>query len=512
MSYVLPRQSGTLLRPPAIAGLLLLAAGILFFESLTAMWSVWMTSASFAHGPLIPIAVAWLIWRQRAELERLPMTPWWPAALALAALGFGWLMGRLAGVNTAEQLAVVGMVPAIIALVLGWRVAWAIAFPLAFLFFAVPFGTGLLPTLMEWTADFTVFAVQLSGIPVLREGNSFTLPTGRWSVVESCSGIRYLLAALPIAFLYSYLSYRTYRARVLFIAMTVAIALVGNWLRAYIIVMLGHFSNMTIGVGADHLVYGWLFFAVVISIPLWLGRFIRERELDPPAATSAPVAALADDKPRPGAAAAAAAVGLAVLALWPYGAHSLRAGDHPGFDPGTLSPLLDPVGTPADPKRSYRPQYHGASAQLVGRSRSDPSVQAMIARYARQDRTAEMIHQRNRITPGEPDDPLWQVRSRSTADPRSLGGASPKGLVNEYVIAGPDGLHLVWEWFEVQDEVLNSPARVKLATAFAMLRGAGDESIAWFLWTPLDGSRDGSRSRLAAEAARLGAASSGGAR
>jgi hypothetical protein len=46
----------------------------------------------------------------------------------------------------------------------------AAAFPLAFLLLMVPNGEGLIPGLIEFTADFTVAAVQLIGIPVHREG------------------------------------------------------------------------------------------------------------------------------------------------------------------------------------------------------------------------------------------------------------------------------------------------------------------------------------------------------
>ena len=64
--------------------------------------------------------------------------------------------------------------------------------------FAVPVGEFLLPVFMEWTADFTVLALRLSGIPVYREGLQFVIPSGNWSVVEACSGIRYLIASLMV--------------------------------------------------------------------------------------------------------------------------------------------------------------------------------------------------------------------------------------------------------------------------------------------------------------------------
>ena len=82
------------------------------------------------------------------------------------------------------------------------------AFPLGFLFFAVPIGDFMLPQLMEWTADFTVLALRLSGVPVYREGLQFIIPSGAWSVVEACSGIRYMIASVTVGCLFAYLSYR----------------------------------------------------------------------------------------------------------------------------------------------------------------------------------------------------------------------------------------------------------------------------------------------------------------
>ena len=68
--------------------------------------------------------------------------------------------------------------------VLGIRVTRAMLFPLGFLFFSVPIGEFLLPTLMAHTADFTIAALRASGVPVLREGlqcSRFRMVAGRSS-------------------------------------------------------------------------------------------------------------------------------------------------------------------------------------------------------------------------------------------------------------------------------------------------------------------------------------------
>jgi len=75
------------------------------------------------------------------------------------------------------------MVPAVILALFGTAWLRVLAFPLAFLFFAVPFGEVFVPTLIDWTADFTVAALTATGIPVFREERTslFRAAAGRWS-------------------------------------------------------------------------------------------------------------------------------------------------------------------------------------------------------------------------------------------------------------------------------------------------------------------------------------------
>src|SRR5438552_85220 len=112
-------------------------------------------------------------------------------------------------------------------------------------------GEALIPPLMEWTADFTVAALQLSGIPVFREGLFFTIPSGNWSVVEGCSGVRYLIASFTVGVLFAYLSYRRAWKRLLFAAMSIIVPIIANGMRAYLIVMIAHLSNNQLAHGVD---------------------------------------------------------------------------------------------------------------------------------------------------------------------------------------------------------------------------------------------------------------------
>ena len=92
---------------------------------------------------------------------------------------------------------------------LGTGVARAILFPLMFLFFSVPFGEFMVPRMMDWTANFVVWALQVTGVPVHREGLQFVIPSGNWAVIDECSGIRYLMASFMVGALFAYLNYRS---------------------------------------------------------------------------------------------------------------------------------------------------------------------------------------------------------------------------------------------------------------------------------------------------------------
>ena len=252
----------------ASAALALALATILvcYWRTAAAMVTIWARSDTFAHGFLVPPIALWLIWRARRELLRVAPRPNWWILAPLAAAGFGWLLGELGTVNAASQFSFVAMLVLAVPAVVGVRAARTIAFPLVFLFFAVPIGEFLMPQLMEWTADVTILALRLTGIPVAREGQNFVIPSGSWAVVEACSGVRYLIASLVIGTLFAYLTYRSWVRRLTFIGFSIAVPIVANWARAYIIVMIGHLSGNKLAVGVDHLIYGWLFFGLVILI------------------------------------------------------------------------------------------------------------------------------------------------------------------------------------------------------------------------------------------------------
>ena len=298
MTAVLERAAPPVAWPRLLPGLALLAVLLwLFRDTATAMVGIWIRSETFQHAFLVPPIAAWLAWRQRDRLARTEArpVPWMLVLVAVACLL--WLMGELATVAAASQFALVTLIVLSVPALYGWAVTRLLLFPLAFLYFSVPIGEFLVPTLINYTADFTVSALRLSGIPVLREGNSFVIPSGAWSVVEACSGVRYLIASLMVGTLFAYLNYRSAWRRWAFVGVAIVVPIIANWLRAYMIVMIGHLSGNRLAVGVDHLIYGWVFFGLVIGLMFLIGA--RWSEHEAPALAASDASAPRPERPAP---------------------------------------------------------------------------------------------------------------------------------------------------------------------------------------------------------------------
>ncbi|MFM9435264.1 exosortase A [Janthinobacterium sp. CG_23.3] len=309
--------------PPALTLALALPAIVaLYHDSFWSMLLLWSRSQTFAHGfAVLPIS-AWLVWRQRGALAAAPQRPSAAGLALLPLLGAAWLLADLANVSVVCQYAATAMLPATVLAVLGRRASGCIAFPLAYLLLAVPFGEVFIPPLIDFTARFTVGALQLTGVPVFRENNNFSIPSGNWSVVEACSGLRYVIASVVLGTLYAHLNYRGAGRRLAFIAVALLLPILANGVRAYLIVMLGHWSDMRLAAGVDHLVYGWIFFGVVSLLLYWVAALWRDQPAPGAAAAPAVEAPVRPRRRRASAAAAAACVALA--ACWPWLAASLR--------------------------------------------------------------------------------------------------------------------------------------------------------------------------------------------
>ena len=471
------RDLGTVL----IVVLLLVWVLLLYLPTTLSMISIWGRSETFAHGYVVFPIFLYLLWREREPLANVERARYLPALLGVAGAGAIWYIGEQVSAVVVSQMAMIAMIPFAVWAALGTRVASALCIPLAFLFFAVPFGDFLVPQLMDWTADFTVAAIKASGVPVYREGNNLLIPSGRWSVVEACSGIRYLIASFMVGCLYAYLSYRSPIRRVYFIVASILVPIVANWLRAYMIVMLGHLSGNRIAVGVDHLIYGWVFFGIVMALMFWIGSRWREDDLPVGASAAAPPTLSRTTSPPVRVWPILFAV-VVLTAIWP----ALEAYHNHAAKPGNIDlPRISATGGWTGGSRGlpdWRPDVSGANAELRQAFTKDGrDVGLHISFFRDQTKDAKAITSTNQLV--NTSNVLWAQVGTDTVDATG-DGKSFSARSAEF--AGGRRHLAVWQWFWVDGHETSNEYLAKFYQVLSVLKGHGDP-VAWVIaYTPAD--------------------------
>ncbi|TMG82254.1 MAG: exosortase A [Betaproteobacteria bacterium] len=464
----------------AVALVAILAIHWATVESIIAIWS---RSETFAHGyVIVPIALV-LIWQRRRALAALTPSPDWLGLVLLACSGAAWLVAYAGEVLVVKQLALVAMIWSTVIAILGRNVARAITFPLGFLVLGVPMGEALIPPLMDWTADFTVKALQISGIPVFREGLFFTIPSGNWSVVEGCSGVRYLIASFTVGVLFAYLSYRRPWKRVLFAALSVIVPIIANGFRAYLIVMIAHLSDNRLAHGVDHFIYGWVFFGLVMLLIFWIGSSWRDADADPRGAAD-PAPSSRQVPARATLAGYAATAILLVGASPAYAAYLDRQGTAGAQAVVRLAAPAAAGGWIPDsaPLTDWRPHYDPASATVFQVYRKGNRAVALhLGYYHRQRRGAQLVSSWNIMIVQK--HPVWS----SLRESRVKEALGPGTLdVRETRLRSPGQRLLIWDWFHIDGHDVVNPYVAKWMLAWEKLANRGDDGSAIILATPYE--------------------------
>ncbi len=457
---------------------------LIYHDTLLSMVGIWARSQTFAHGFVIfPISL-WLIWSQRTVLLAIPQTASVSALVALALAGALWLLATLANVQVLAQYALVAMIPASVCAILGTRLAGAIAFPLGYLLLAVPSGEILIAPLIDFTARFTVAALQLVGVPVYRDNNVFSIPSGNWSVVEACSGLRYLIASFTLGTLYAYRTYRTLARRMLFVAVALLLPVLANGVRAFLIVLIGHWSEMRIATGIDHLVYGWAFFGAVLLLLFWLGQ--RWRELPEPARCEQVVRASPASIPAIGSGRASAFACVLIALLWPALAARARVSSAPGTSAAPIAIHLNGISanwrSVDTPDYPWLRRHRHAHASVIGSyARAASVITVQIAHYRQQQRDAELLDWENGL-----DVHLAPHASAGPSTTRTITLGPTSLSVRQTVLPDVAGNVLVWVWFRQSGVDTSSALRVKLLLASSKLLGYPDDGVEMCVATPID--------------------------
>ena len=461
---------------PATCILLVCAFAILaalYWPTVLSLFAQWRTS-TFSYGFIVLPAAGYLAWRRREELARLSPSPTFWGLPILAILAFAWLLGNLTGTAVIQQFSLIAMIVVFISAEAGVRAARVLLFSLAFLFFAVPMGEALIPTLQDFSAWLAVKLLELSNVPVLLEGRFISVPYGKWEVAEACSGIRYLLASLAVGFLYAGLMYRSWTRRVVFLVASALVLLLANGLRVYGTILAGHLLGGRTTVRIHHVFAAFLFFAIINILLMVLGLFWRE---DSSESLSGPASGrdcgnTGDPLASQGSASAVSmrrvglfwASGLLIAALGPLSARILL---DPKEDPVSLRATAPRVSPPWKPTSldvyDWKPQFIEPSAEVIQSYQSgNAAVKLYVAFYSSRQPGVKLVSSGNTLF----DRIKWQRSDEGIADV-SVQGKTLEA--HRTAVQSAQSSLIVWNWYLVDGMYTSNAYLTKLLLAKARL-------------------------------------------
>jgi exosortase A len=265
-------------KPVIICLLIIVAVWVLvFWQGLTTAVGIWIISDIFNHCFFVLPGVLYLVYIKRAELDLADVKPNYLVLFLIVGSLALYAIGLAGGVQLFMHVATFTFLPLSIWFFIGNRLSYKILFPLVFILFCIPIGEELIPTLQEVTADLSMIMLNWSGIPVYRNGLYIEIPQGQFLVAEACSGISFFIASVVIGSLYAYLNMQSAKRRIIFFGISILFPILANAIRVFGIIITGYFTDMEHAAGADHLIYGWIFFSLVIVCLLGIGELIREK-------------------------------------------------------------------------------------------------------------------------------------------------------------------------------------------------------------------------------------------
>ncbi|HKY81701.1 MAG TPA: exosortase A [Sphingobium sp.] len=450
----------------AALGFVALAILLLFHRDAIGMVSIWWNASTFGHCLFIPFLIGWMVQQRLPGLHRLEPVAWAPGLVWLALGAVAWLLGEAAGVALFRHAALILMLQGAVMTLLGPSVSRALLFPLFYAFFMVPVGEEIVAPLQLITARLSMVFLGLSGVPAHLDGIFITTPTGYFEVAEACSGAKFLIAMTAYGALVCNICFQSWRRRILFMAGALSLSVLANGVRAFATILVAHLTSIDAAVGFDHVLYGWIFFAVVMAVVMaaaW--PFFDRRPADPwfdPDRLRLPVRSRLSP---------ILAVGLALALI---GAPSLwLAGSAATAVPLRGAPPLPQVGgwmlTDEKPRYPWKPRFDGADHLVVGRYRDGGgrTVDLAIATFDRQQEGRELVG----FAQGAADpDQHWTWSSPAPAPADARG--------EQITAPGPVVRHVVSFYRIGEGGLTGSAPRIKIATMKARLLGRDQRAVA----------------------------------
>ena len=259
------------------------------------------------------------------------------------------------------------------------------------------------------------------------------------------------------------------------------VPVLANWLRAYLIVLLGHLSNNKLAAGVDHLVYGWVFFGIVIVIMFMIGM----RWSEPPEDVIPTPEQFRADISRHRTPWVVTLVLAVITAIAPLAVIAISKTETSKVP--TLSvPLASNGWQPSVPVTSWKPTFLNPSAELQAAYLQDGNTVGLyIAYYRNQDYERKLITSTNVLANSL--DKNWATSAQGKNE--IVFNGSNQTIRTAELIQKNTGLDTrlsVWQVYWINGHLTTSDFEAKLYAALSRLTGQGDDSAVIVIFAPTE--------------------------
>ena len=255
-----------------IASLILLST--VNVSVLLSIFDEWNSDGPYSHGFLGIIVVCYVFYLQRKNLSA--------TTLSKQQYGFGLcclvaslliaLVAQLSSIQQLQQLAFFSSMLSLIFCFYGWSVVKSFFVPLLMLLLILPVWNILQFPLRELSTQAGQWGPELIGIAVDREHFRLSTAGGMFDVEPACSGLGFFMVSALLAFCVGYFNKLSTKKTLWFLFICLAIAIIANWLRIIIIIVVGTYTEMNHFIVHDHLTFGWIVFAICLLPLIYIAR------------------------------------------------------------------------------------------------------------------------------------------------------------------------------------------------------------------------------------------------
>lgn len=228
------------------------------------------TGEEGAHGPIVLATGIWLLWREWQEARDFAKPPSAPIVWILLAVFVPLqIFARITQIVELEGYLMYASIIAVLYGLVGFEALRRLWFPLLYLAFIFPPPESLVALatvpMKIWLSKAAIGFLQLFNYPIGGQGVTIYIGQYELLVAAACSGINSIISLSAISLFYIYMRHKAeWLYALLLVFLIVPVALVANFFRVLILILLTYHAGEAAAQGFMHNFAGIVMFAIAL--------------------------------------------------------------------------------------------------------------------------------------------------------------------------------------------------------------------------------------------------------